>query len=116
MLHFKPGTLIRWSTKNSQISLTQSQKRESTDIHQFQGLIILADERQPKLTIGTIVILEVFDGPFGRIKVYIKLVIENLARILDIQAKVRDVVIPCIFSILYYIGPLDWTLNGYPSR
>ena len=68
------------------------------------------------MTVGAIVMLEVFDGPIGRIEVNIQLVIESLARIFHVKAKVRDVVIDAICTILHYIGPLDWTADGYPSR
>jgi len=48
VLHLKPSALIWWSAENSQVSMTQCQKRESTDIHQSQGLFILANFGQPK--------------------------------------------------------------------
>jgi hypothetical protein len=64
--------------------VTQFQIRESTDIHQSQGLVVLAEVRQPKIAVGALVILEVFDGLVGRIQVNIKLVIESLTRILDL--------------------------------
>jgi len=64
--------------------VTQFQIRESTDINQSQGLVILAEVRQPKIAVGALVILEVFDGLVGRIQVNIKLVIESLTRILDL--------------------------------
>ena len=35
VLHLKPGALVWWSTDYSQVSLTQFQIRESTDIDQF---------------------------------------------------------------------------------
>ena len=59
MLHFKPSALVEWSAENSQVSLAQLQKRESTDFHQMQGLGILANFAQPKRTVGAFVILEV---------------------------------------------------------
>jgi len=68
------------------------------------------------LTVGTDVILKVFDGLICRIEVNIQLVIESLARIFDVKAKVRDVVIPEIGTILDCIGALDWTADGCPSR
>jgi hypothetical protein len=68
------------------------------------------------LTVGAIVKLEVFDCPIGRIKVYLQLVIESLARIFDVKAKVRNVVIEDITTILHCIRALDWTTDGYPSR
>jgi len=33
VLHFKSSALVWWSAENSQVSVTQFQKRESTDIH-----------------------------------------------------------------------------------
>jgi len=68
------------------------------------------------LTVGAIVILEVFDGPIGRIYVYVQLVIESLARIFDVKSKVRDIFIFVIGTILDCIGALDWTANEYPFR
>ena len=61
-------------------------------------------------------VLEVFDGFVLWIQVNIPLVVESLARIFDVKAKVRDVIVLIIFTILHYIGPLDWTTDGYPSR
>ena len=103
VLHFEPGTLIRRSTEYSQVPLHQLQIGESTGNRQSQGLIILANFGEPKLTVSTIVILEVFDSPIGRIKVNIQLVIKSLTRILNKQAKVRDIVVPIICTILHYI-------------
>ena len=68
------------------------------------------------MTVGAIVKLEVSDCPNGRIKFNLQLVIESLARIFDVKAKVRDVVIILICTILDCIGALDWTADGYPSR
>jgi hypothetical protein len=59
------------------------------------------------------VILEVFDSSIGRIEVNSQLVIESLARILDIQAKIRDVVVLIILTILHQIGTLDWTSDEH---
>jgi hypothetical protein len=56
MLHFKPCALIRGSAENSQLSMTQFQIREGTDINQSQGLIILANIWKPKCTISSVVI------------------------------------------------------------
>ena len=53
--------------ENSQVSVTQFQKRESTDIYQLQGLVILANFVYPKLTVGAVVVLEVFYCPICRI-------------------------------------------------
>ena len=93
MLHFKLSALIRWGTENGKVSVAQSQKRESAGVHQFQGLVILANVAQPKITISTIVILQVFDGRIGRIQAKFALVVDSLTRIFDVNAKVRDVVI-----------------------
>jgi hypothetical protein len=41
--------------------MIQFQKGESTGFYQMQGLIIMAYGMQPKITVGAIVILEVFD-------------------------------------------------------
>jgi len=67
MLHFEPGALIRGRAENSEVSVTQYQIGESAGFRQQQGLVILANVGEPKLTVGAIVILEVFDGPLGRI-------------------------------------------------
>jgi len=67
MLHFEPGALIRGRAENSEVPVTQSQIGESAGFRQQQGLVILANVGKPKLTVGAIVILEVFDGPLGRI-------------------------------------------------
>ena len=47
--------------------MTQYQIGESAGFRQQQGLVILANVGEPELTVGAIVILEVFDGPIGRI-------------------------------------------------
>ena len=52
MHHFKPSALIRWRAENSQVSMTQFQIRECTDICQLQGLVVLAKVGQPKMTVG----------------------------------------------------------------
>jgi hypothetical protein len=116
MLDFEPGALIRGRAENSQVPMTQSQIGKSTRFRQKQGLFILANFGEPKLTVGTLVILEIFDGPIGRIYVNVQLVIESMARIFDVKAKVRDIVLYIIFTILLYVRPLDWTTDGYPSR
>ena len=67
MLHFEPGALIRGRAENSEVPVTQSQIRESAGFRQQQGFVILADVGEPKLTVGAVVILEVFDCPIGRI-------------------------------------------------
>ena len=67
MLHFEPGALIRGRAENSEVPVTQSQIGESAGFRQQQGLVILANVGEPKLTVGALVILEVFYGPIGRI-------------------------------------------------
>ena len=67
VLHFKPSALVWWSAENSQVSVTQFQIRESTDIDQLQGLFILANVGQPKWTVGASVIFEVFDSRMSRV-------------------------------------------------
>jgi hypothetical protein len=67
MLHFEPGALIWGRAENSEVPVTQYQIGESTGLRQQQGLVILANVGEPKLTVGAFVILEVFDGPIGRI-------------------------------------------------
>jgi len=116
MLDFKPGALIRGSAENSQVPMTQFQVGESTRFRQKQGLVILANVGEPKLTVGSIMILEVFDSPIGRIYVNVQLVIESLARIFDVKTKVRDIVVNPTRTILDYIRPLNWTADRYPSR
>ena len=94
VLHFKPGALVWRSAENSQVSLTQFQKREGTGIHQSQGLIILANVGEPKLTVDAIVVFEVFDRRMCRVQVNILGgIVYSLTRIFNIHAKVRDVVI-----------------------
>ena len=61
-------------------------------------------------------ILEVFDSCVGRTQVNIQLVVDGLARIFHIHAKVREVVIEVITTIFYGIGSFDWTSQGYPLR
>jgi hypothetical protein len=92
VLHFKPGALVWWSAEDSQVSVTQSQKGERTGFQQPQGLVILTNFGQPKLTIRAIVIPEVFDGSLLWIQVNIQVVIESLARVFNIHAQVGDVV------------------------
>ena len=88
MLHFKPGALVVWSAENSQVSLAQLQKGESTYVHQMQGLGILANCAQPKRTVGAFVILEVSGGRVAGSQVDFALVVNRLARIFDVHAKV----------------------------
>ena len=112
MLHFQSGALIRRSADNTQISMDQSEEGESTtDFNQSQSLCILANFCQPKLTVGTVVKLQVFDSRILRIQVDVLFVIERFARIFDTHAKVRDVVISFIFifTIFNSIGSFDWT-------
>jgi len=116
MSYFKSSTLIWRSAEYSQVSLTQFQIRESTGINQLQRLFILANVGQPKVTISAIVKLEVFGSRIPRIQVNSHFVIENLARIIDVQAKVRYVVIVYVLTIFNYIGSLDWTYDWCPFR
>ena len=116
MLHFKPSALIRWRAENRQVSMEKFQKWGSTAFHQLQGFSILANFGNPILTVGTDVILQVFDSLSGRIKVNIQLVVNSLARIFDTQSKIRDIVMCSICTILNDIGSFDWPSQGYPSR
>ena len=61
-------------------------------------------------------IFEVFDSCVVWTQENIQLVVDGLARIFHIHAKVRDVVIAVIFTIFNYIGSFDWTSQGYPFR
>ena len=88
MLHFEPDTLIRRSTENSEVSVTQSEKGESTGLHQSQGLIILAKVGQPKLTVSSVLIFEVFDSRVAWSQVDIPGIVFRLAGIFDSHTKV----------------------------
>ena len=88
VLHFKPSALVWWSPENSQVSVTQSQKRESTDIHQLQGLSILANFGKPKLAVGTFVVSEVFDCGICRGHANSQAVVSSLTRVFDTQTKI----------------------------
>ena len=103
VLHFKSSALVWWSAEDSQISLTQSQKGERTGFQQTQGLVILTNFGQPKLTIRAIVIPEVFDGSLRWIQVNIQVVIESLARVFNIHTQVGGVVRKIIFIEFNYI-------------
>ena len=116
MLHFKLGALIWWGSEDSQVSLTQSQKRESTRLHQPQGLLIIANFWNPKVTVGTIVILHVFDSLISRAHVNMLVVVYSLARIVYIKPKVGDIVIIRISTIFISIGSFDWTSQRNPFR
>ena len=116
MLHFKLGALIWWGTEDSQVSLTQSQKRESTRLHQSQGLLIIANFWNPKATVGTIVILHVFDSLISRAHVNMLVVVYSLARIVYVKSKVGDIVIKIISTIFIGIGPFEWTSYRNPFR
>ena len=110
VLHFKPGALVEWRAEDSQASLAQLQKGESTDVHQMQGLGILANCAQPKRTVGAFVIPEVSGGRVAGSQGDFEVVVDGLARVFDIHAKVRDVVLKVIFvlwCILNDEGPLD---------
>ena len=112
-MHFKPSALIRGSGGNSQVSLRQFNWREILDEPPVLQEYALG---KPKLTVGAIVIFEVFDSCVGRTQVNLQLVVDGLARIFHIHAKVRDVVIIEITAIFNYIGSFDWTSQGYPFR
>jgi len=115
MLHFKPSALVWRSAENSEFSVAQFQERKSTDVDQIQGLFILANVGKPKLTIGALVIPDVFDGLILWIHVEFQFVVESLTRVFDIHTKVRDIIIFIILSTFSYKGSLDWTYDGYPS-
>ena len=95
--------------------MSQHKERESTDLDKSQGLGILANFGEPKLTVGTIMILQVFHSRMTRHQVDVQLVIESLTRILNIQAKVNDIVLNSICNVYNDIGSFDWTWNGNPS-
>ena len=97
MLHFEPSALVEWSAENSQVSLAQLQKGERTDVHQMQGLGILANCAQPKRTVGAFVIPEVSGGRVAGSQGDFEVVVDGLARVFDIHAKVRDVVLKVIW-------------------
>ena len=103
VLHFKPGALVWWSAEDSQVSVSQSQKGERTGLQQPQSLVILTNFGQQKLTIGAIVIPEVFDGSLRWIQVNIQVVIESLARVFNIHTQVGGVVRKIIFIEFNYI-------------
>ena len=99
VLQFKPSALVWWSAKNSKIAMTQFQKRESTDIHQSQGLRILTDFLKPEVTVGTVVKFQVFYSRMTRIHVDAQLVVCGLASIFDTEAKVDYIIIgPNLFG------------------
>jgi hypothetical protein len=60
VLDFKARALIRRSAYDGKLSVKQFQERVSTDIHQLQGLFILANCPQPKFTVSAFVMLQVF--------------------------------------------------------
>ena len=82
----------------------------------MQGLRILAFIKKPKFTVSTVVILEVLDNPISRVKVDIQLVVNSLARIFNIYAKVRDVIIIIIATVFNDVRSFDWTSKGCPIR
>jgi hypothetical protein len=83
--------------------VTQSQKGERTGFQQSQGLVILTNFGQPKLTIGAIVIPEVIDGSWRWITVNFQVVIERMARVFNIHTQVGGVVRMIIFIDFNYI-------------
>ena len=116
MLHFKTSTLIRWSAENSQLSLNYLKKRKRARVYQAQSLRILTNSRKPKMTVGAIVVPEVFGSRIPRIKVDIQLVVYDLTRISNAHAEVRDVFVYSIFITFDCIRSFDWTSNGNPIR
>ena len=92
MMHFKTIAPITRSTENFEVSMTQFQKRESTGFRKMQGLSVLANICQPKLTVSAFVILQVFDSLIRRVRVDIHQVVNSLTRIFDVHAKVRNLV------------------------
>ena len=117
MLHFKPSALIRWRADNSQVALNQFKKGESTGFHQTQGLSILANVWKPKMTVGSLVILEVFFSRVAWSQVDVQqLVVCSLTRIFDTHSKVGDVVVILIFTIFNGVGSFYWTSHRNPFR
>ena len=68
------------------------------------------------MTVGAIVVPEVFGSRIPRIKVNVERVVYNLARISYTHAKVRDVIILSIFITFDYIRSFDRTSNKNPFR
>ena len=94
--------------------MTQFQKRESTDIHQSQGLRILTDFLKPEVTVGTVVKFQVFYSRMTRIHVDAQLVVCGLASIFDTEAKVDYIIIgPKSFS-WKYIRSFYWAYYWNP--
>ena len=73
--------------------MEQLEKREGIGFDQAQGLIILANFGKPKLTVGAVVILQVFHSRTGRIHVDVPLVVDSLTRVFDLHSKLRYIVI-----------------------
>jgi hypothetical protein len=117
VLHFKPSALVWWSAENNQVSVAQFQIRESTDIHQSQGLFILANFGEPKWTVGSSVIFEVFNRRMIRVKAnFLEGIVHGLTRVFDKHVKVRDVILLTSFTVFHHGEALDWTSDGHPSR
>ena len=68
------------------------------------------------MTVGAIVVPEVFGSRIPRIKVDIQLVVYDLTRISNAHAKVRDVIMNSIFITFDCIRSFDWTSNENPFR
>ena len=88
VLDFKPCAFVGWSTDNSEVSVTKFQKIESTGVHQFQPLIILANVGQPKIAVCAILILQVFDCRACWTDMNGVPVVNSLARVFDLEAKI----------------------------
>ena len=68
------------------------------------------------MTVGAIVVPEVFGSRIPRIKVDIQLIVYDLTRISNAHAEVRDVFVYSIFITFDCIRSFDWTSNGNPIR
>jgi len=86
----------------------------------MQGLRILANFWQPKLTVGSLVIPEISSGRVARSHFDIELVVDCLARIFDKKTKVWDVIFIIIsylfWSMRYKIRSFHRTSHENPSR
>ena len=110
MFHFKPSALIRWSADNSKVPVGQFEERVSTRFDQTQGLRILANFRNPKETVGSFMIFEVFYSRTGWIQVNIQFIVYCLAWIFDTHAKVLG------HTNYNGIRSFDWTSKSNPFR
>ena len=94
VMHFKLSALVRGSGGNSQVSLSQLNLREIFDEPPVLREYALG---KPKLTVGTFVVLQVFDSGLAWTQVYVKFVVYSLARIFDLHTKIRDIILSVIF-------------------